>query len=283
MNDFLIKGTVIGYPFDKWKDDKNIFSSNLLTVLQAWIIQIYKFDGVPKNDINRKLRQEYGLIRDAIYGLENDLHNLSIIVHQIKFNKNNKDLDYALKSLYIGQLTEGYFINIRSILDYSSIFPKILIPESCFNLLSSKHNDSLSKLIAKCKKDYEKISSITSVEIVDFVLNTEDLLKDTQKIRDLIVHHGKEPIISIVGDNIYFNISNKNKSLLPNLLNSEDNNYPLFDYIRELTFKTIDYLENLGILIGKEFVKKMDNKKIDLVALEGICMSDFIEFLNYKK
>ncbi|HAM99032.1 MAG TPA: hypothetical protein DCQ26_10525 [Marinilabiliales bacterium] len=283
MNDFLIKGTIVGYSHEKWTEDKEVFSSYLLTVLQSWIINTYGYDGITKNNLNSKLAQEYGLIRESVLGLENDLHNLSIIIHQIKFININKDIDSALKSLYIGQLVESYFINIRSILDYSSLSPKILLDECSFDFLSSKHNDSLTDLIGKCKKDSKKIASAISSKIVDYIMNSESLLKDVQQIRDLIVHHGKEPIISIEGDNIYFNITNRNKSLLPNLLDIAGNDYPLFDYIRIITIRTIDYLENLGILIGNEMINHFDNNRINLTALGGICMPSFIEFLNYKK
>ena len=69
-------------------------------------------------------------------------------------------------------------------------------------------------------------------------------------------------------------------NILPDILNCELENYPLLDYLKIITHRLIDYLENLGdILAFKLYNNSNGTYNLMLTSLTGICMKEFINFL----
>ena len=79
MSDFIIKGTVIGLGYSKWKDDPALFSSKLLTVLQTWEGENFKSTGEFTNALPKNTASLFGCIRQTMFAFENDIHSLSKI------------------------------------------------------------------------------------------------------------------------------------------------------------------------------------------------------------
>lgn len=286
MNDFIIKGTAHGFSNKEYNEDPELFSSVLISVIQTWIFRTYDTQDNLKIEINEETEREYGRIKAAHYALENDIHNLAVNYHLLCRLIGDSELDKGFKLLYVSLLVENYIINLRSIYDSTSLFPRLLVDSKDFKKLpNGKNSDSLNSLIRNIKKTFETINQLYPTSINETILDIESDLDNIRTIRDAIIHKGKEPIIEITNNQVYFRIPQKppygKENCLPDILFlGKDNNYPLKKYLRILTIRLIDYMERLGNVIGEEFYKKNNNYRVELTALVGISMKDFIEFLK---
>jgi len=286
MNEVFIKGTAFGFSNKEFNEDPELFSSILISVIQTWIFKTYDTQDNLKIETDEETGREYGRIKAAYYALENDIHNLAINNHLLSRLISNNDLDKGLKLLYISLLVENYIINLRSIYDSTSLFPRLLVDSKDFKKLpNGKNSNSLNSLIKNIKKTVDTINQLYPPSINKIILDCESDLDNIRTIRDAIIHKGKEPIIEITNNQIYFRIPQKppygKENSLPDILSiGNDNNYPLKKYLRVLTIRLINYMEQLGNTIGQEFYNKDNNYRVELTALVGICMKDFIEFLN---
>lgn len=271
-----IKGTIMGYKYENWKQDKDILSSILISVMETWEWDCF-------NHIDKKfssnLYREYGKIKNAHSGFMNDIHNLAIAWDMLESALNNKSLEFGKKLLNITLLMEMYFTNLRSIYDFTSYFPKLLIEEKNLTHLPSKKEGSVKELIKYFKKESAK--EIISQEIIDVIIECEENLDNIRKIRDLIIHKGKE-LLLFFDNSGEVKISFSNKNLLPNILNEECQAYDLKKYLRKITNNTFEYIEKLGYAMYNEILKKNTNYKIYLCALTGVCIPNFIEYLGWK-
>jgi hypothetical protein len=123
------------------------------------------------------------------------------------------------------------------------------------------------------------------MSICEILLNCESDLENIKTIRDSIIHKGKEAIIEISNNQVYFRIPKKSpygeENCLPDILFlGNDKNFPLKKYLRTLTISLINYLENLGNTIGQEFYNKNNSYRVEFAALVGICIKDFKGLIN---
>jgi len=279
MDKVFVKGTAIGFDLKTWKEDPEIFSSILLSAVQTWI------QNISKDEIPDDLAREFGKIENAYYGIEGDIHNLSVNIHLIKHILSNNSLDTQFKSLYVSLLTENYIINLRSIYDFTSYFPRICMSEKeVVKLKNVKNGDSINSF----KKSLGKLVSKDqfTLNIKQLFERTENDLGNIIRIRDLIIHKGKETIITLKENQPYFIIPGRGQSSeensLPDIMNLDKKDYPLYGYLRILTRNLINYMEYLGYNIIEEMQKRSDKKKykLELTALIGYCMKEFNDFLN---
>ena len=289
MNEFYIKGTVCGISSKDYNDDPELFSSILISVLQTWIFRTYDTQDNLIIDINEESDRQYGRIKAAYYALNNDIHNLSVNYHLLSKLINNFELDKGFKLLYISLLVENYIINLRSIYDLTSFFPSLLLDFKDFKKIpTGKHSDSLNSLLKNIKKmNIDDINQLYPQSINETIMICESNLNDVKTIRDAIIHKGKEAIIEITNNEVYFRIPKKppygKENCLPDILClGIDNNFPLIKYLKTLTIRLMNYLEQLGETIGQEFYNKDNSYRVELTALVGICMRDFKEFLDTK-
>jgi hypothetical protein len=283
MSELFIKGTVIGLDYKKWKEDIELFSSILSSVLETWKIRTYDNQDNLKTEIAENLSREYGRVKSAYYGFDGDVNNLSVNYHLLKSILENKDLENGLKTMYLSLLVENYIINIRSIYDFTSFFPRLIMPLKDIQQYKNRKNpDSLNTFITYCEKNKP---SFFSQDFLNLMNGTKEDLEVIRKIRDSIIHKGKESLIIITDNDVLFRIPSKApygvENSLPDILDLGNSNYPLLIYLRKLTVNLINYMEQLGNLMFLEF-KKDENYRLELTALIGICIKDFNEFIHEK-
>jgi hypothetical protein len=279
MSDIFIKATAIGFDYKTWKEDVELFSSILVSVLQTWLLDNFNSQGNLKHNLPEKVAREYGRIKNAYFGLESDIHNLSINYNLIiSILKNNK-IKTEFKALYISLLVENYIVNIRSIYDFTSFFPGIFIKYKDIDQLPK---GSLNSFVKHCKKNKNRSTTFPQ-KIYELMINTECELKNIRLIRDAIIHHGKESIITLNEKEPVFRIPKTApygvENYLPDILSLGNIDYPLFNYLKALSIKMINYMESLGNIMGEEFYMKDKDFKLKLTALTGICMKNYLEFL----
>jgi hypothetical protein len=280
MNDLFIKGTAIGFDYKKWKEDRELLSSLLLSVMETWLINTYNAQDKLIIEISEQQEREYGKIKAAFWGFEGDIHNLAVNHHLLVSLLNNGGLDKGLKSLYTSLLVENYIINLSSIYDFCSFFPRIIMPlEDIQQYQNRKYPDSLNTFIKYCESDSSKV---LPDKLRDLMKSSRNELENIRTIRDLIIHKGKEPIIELKGNETVFRIPSKppygTENALPDILGLGNSDYPLEGYLRTLTLKLFEFLDKLGTILIME-LQKNDNYRLELTALIGICVKDFNDFL----
>lgn len=88
------------------------------------------------------------------------------------------------------------------------------------------------------------------------IFNIDKDLQNVRLIRDAIIHHGKEPVVSFEADqSVMFKIPSVignygSKNLLPDILHLDTDTFPLFDYLREMTTSLLRNMEEMGNLLG---------------------------------
>lgn len=128
----------------------------------------------------------------------------------------------------------------------------------------------------------EKIYSQNSINTVGECKKDFDIV---ERIRDAIIHHGKEPVVLLNTENylsfkIPMHVGNySSNNLLPDILGIGDTAYPLLDYIRKVTVDLLLNMERIGNCIGNEYISKQPTQTLYLYGLIGICIKDFVNFL----
>lgn len=144
--------------------------------------------------------------------------------------------------------------------------------------------DSLNKLINFSEKEANK-DKLPS-EIQYFLKAVKPTLNEIREIRDLVIHKGKEILIS-KDENKSYQIRIPKTSMysddniLPNILDSQDVNYNLYDYLRVITKKIFTHTEDIGVIMLNDIII---NKKYEwtIFAIGNQCLSEFNEFLLSK-
>lgn len=280
MSELFSKGTAIGFDLENWKNDRKLLSSLLLSYMQTWLMKNYNSQDQLKGEITDIQKREFGKVKSAFWGFESDLHNLTINYHLMNSIVFDNKADTNLKTLYLSSLVENYIVNIRSIYDFCSIFPRTILSQNAIKQISGRKNpDSLSTLIKYCNSIHSKE---LPDELAKLLNKIEPDFVEIKTIRDLIIHKGKETIIEIRKREILFRIPSKSpygeENSLPNILELNVQDYPLFDYLRKLTLKLFDFMENLSVILINE-ANKIEEYRVELTALIGICINDFNDFL----
>lgn len=281
----FIKGTVIGLSKDDWLNNPEYLTSTALLVLQNWYMHNYNSDGTCKNQLSQFCRKQYGEVKQALFALENDLHNLSIVYHQLLYFK-ICEIDVGLKDLYFSNLTESYFTNIRSAYDHLSCFPRIGLYEAKLESKVAKltsFNDLLGFCDIKNAEKRAKAEVVYGNKLLGTFEQSRTDFSNIKQVRDAIIHHGKEPVVMSKGDKVLFrvpaHVGNYNSdNILPNILDLEDSAYPLFEYLQSVTVALFTNMEHIGNSIGNEYVR-VGGRIEYYYGLIGICIKDFIEFL----
>lgn len=286
MDNFILKWTAFGFSYEEWANKNDLLPWTLISVIEAWRRTVQEQDLSFKQDIKDDFKREYGRIINAYYGLESDVHNLSINYHLIKSISMDKEQDNGLKILYVGLLSENYITNLRSIYDFTSLFPRILIEDiKHFKKLQNlKNSDSLNSLISFARSDNNYVRNIFSESVLSIFKKVENDLNDIRLIRDTIIHKGKEPIIEFENGKYFiriplqppFGVGNN----LPDILSIGNDKYPLLDYLKVLTIRLLNYMEDLAQCLYKELHYKRKDFIMELCALVGICIPDFREYIE---
>lgn len=118
MSSFIIKGTITGLSYEKWTTDPTLLPSLVFVVMDAWMQECFEPTGIFKIELPDLVKKRYGEVKQAGISLENDIHNLSIGYHMMRKILLDDGIEPVLKELYLSNLTEHYFTNVRSIYDH---------------------------------------------------------------------------------------------------------------------------------------------------------------------
>jgi len=284
MSDFIIKGTVAGFTLEKWITDLTLFSSTSITLMNTWARREFTPQGILIHENHRLIKESYGEVKLALIAIENDIHNLSVNYGQIIYNLNDDRLEGGLRSLFIGNLVENYFTNLRSIYDHLATFPRIVCNKKLLKdglLRSNSYND----LIGLTMK-HAKIIDALSVGIVWAIEESKSNFEVIKNIRDAIIHQGKDTVITVTqARKVYFKIPKKagiynSDNLVPNLLGSDLEEFELLHFLKHITRQLLIDMEKLGNTIAEVYITpEIQAEGLMLYALTGICMKPFMTFL----
>jgi len=285
MSDFIIKGTVMGVTEEAWIKDLKLFSSTLITVMNNWVDDTFDDNNMWKAEHHELVKSSFGKVRQALFAMENDIHNLSVCYNQLLYTIQDEKLKGGRKSLFLTNLVEFYFTNIRSIYDQMAIFPRIVCPESLLKKGVLKL-DSLNKFI-KFSQTSNKANEALGPGIIWAAKNCESDLETIKMIRDAIIHHGNEPIVRLNSvDDVRFRIPKRvgfyrSEDLLPLIGESmEDEDKQLFPYLKVITTNLLVNMEKFGKTIYQRYAETVPHiESSNLFALQGIYMEEFQRFL----
>lgn len=273
----VIKGSILTYG-EKWYVGEELYSSILLSAANSWISNNYTPQDELDVDLELWKSREYGKIKAAIYGYTSDLHNLAINYCLLRETIENLEVDKHKTRLYASLLVENYFTNIRSLYDFLFHIIKICLTDS--QLKSYPQKDSLNKLITFSKKTNN--SEKLPLRIKHFLSDIEPYLDEIRIIRDAIIHKGKEIVITKKEEEIFIRIPKtglySKDTILPNILNSEEVDYNMKEYLRELTISLFKYSEDLGLILLSELFEK-GSFKWGIHSISNYCMDEFTEFM----
>jgi|LSQX01.2.fsa_nt_gb hypothetical protein len=280
MNNLFLKGTATGFDYKKSKDDRELQSSLLLSVMNTWLINTYNTQDKLIIEISDQQEREYGVIKAALWGFEGDIHNLAVNHHLLTSLLNNRDLSKGLKSLYTSLLVENFIINLRSIYDFCSVFPRIIMSLKDIQQYKKRKNaDSLNTFINYCEQESSKD---LPNDLRHLMKNARNEFENIKTIRDLIIHKGKESIIQIKENETVFRMPSKppygKGNALPDIHDLGNSDYPLMEYLRTLTLTLFEFIEKLGTILIME-LKNNVNYRLEFTVLVGICIKDFNNFL----
>ena len=153
MASFIIKGTVVGFTIEKWMNDLDLFSSTLVSIMNTWSGIEFSQVGELLQEHHKFVKASYGEVKQGLIAMDNDIHNLSVCYNQIMRDLHDEQLEGGMRSLFIGNLVESYFTNMRSIYDHGDI-SRMICTERYLKqglLRSTSFNDLLSRSIATPK------------------------------------------------------------------------------------------------------------------------------------
>lgn len=283
MSTMFIKGTVIGFNYKKWKTDPDSFASWLICVLETWQKAHFKPNGEFLFEQPEDVRKKYGEVRAAIQAFTNDIHSLSICYHQMVYILEDEKPEVGLKMLYISNLVENYITNIRTIYDLLSVFLRIVVDPKYLKSRAVS-TDSLNKVLKFIEDNEHQGIEIFSEPVAKVAKMMRPSLNMIRTIRDAIIHDGKEPIVTIQLNVPYFripkNINNPYETLLPNLLELDSQDFPIFPYLQCITRTLLIHMDELGTIIGNDAYSKDNNYYCELPVLIGICIPEFVSFIH---
>jgi hypothetical protein len=295
----FIKCTAFGFTYERWIDENESYlPSLLLSVMMNWQRSIDQSKPTITDKIRRKQLDE---IESAIDGMVSDLHNLAVnydLMTRVIATDEYKGT--GLIGLYLGLLTENYVTNIRSIYDFCSVFPRIIMSaenvelykkfntnDSLWTLLNAVKgkarvtNNATGERLSICKESLTKTLSDLPDYLISLLHNTSERLNIINEIRNGIVHQGDEPFIQFNGDQPIIRLPKKypndKTNKLPNILELDEStlDYPLFDYLKVLTHDLFEFMENLGTALFQKDIP------FDLWILDNKCMAVFISYFRY--
>lgn len=273
----------MGFSYEKWETDPNSLASWLINFLETWEMEHFETSGVFKVALSPVIKKKYGEVRAAIQAIQNDIHNLAIGYHQMDYILRCVETEDGLKILYLGNLTESYIINVRSIYDFMAVFARLAASIDKIGQ-GNVSTDALTTLLKGIKTSKERGIKFFSEQVIMAYSAMETSLQVVKLIRDAIVHHGKDSIITLKDGTPYFripkNINRPYETLLPDILGLKLQDYPLFPYLHRISIDLFEHMHNLGVALANDAYYKNDSYKTQLPVLVGICIPKFLTFLN---
>ena len=276
-NRLVIKGTILTQPQSFYVGEE-LFSSMLFSVVNSWYDSNYGNDRSLKVSIPPEKAREFGKIKSAINGFTEDLHNLSINYCLYREINDALEINGHKSNLYICLILENLFTNLRSIYDFLYHFVKIALSDK--ELKQYPTTDSINNLISFCKNENNRDK--LPENIIWVIKNIEDDLNDIKKIRDNIIHKGKDFLLTRKEGGLYMRVpikeTNSNDNLLPNILNTNEIDYNVEQYLNKIIKTTLKNIEDFGVTLYNEISNKPEFH-FGLYAISNYCIDEFNEFL----
>ena len=276
-NKLVIKGSLITHG-QEWYFGEELYSSVLLSASESWISKNY----TPKGEFLTKFEpwknRKYGSIRASIYAFVSDLHGISITYSLLKEVIENEEIDIHKRNLFAEQLLEQYFTVIRSLYDHMAGIIRICLSDKSLKVFPEV--DSLNKIISFSKKETneEKLP----MRIKQFLVSVESDLIDIKKIRDSIVHKGKEILVRRNENGLFIRIPKTgpygDDTILPDVLSFNHFEYPMESYLRQITKTFFKNSEDLGVIVLTEMLER-ENFSWSLHSITNYCMDEFTDFI----
>ncbi|WP_290806604.1 hypothetical protein [Flavobacterium sp.] len=279
-NRLIIKGTILTHS-ESFYVGEELFSSVLFSVINSWFYSNYENNGNLKVNISTEKAREFGKIKSAINGFTEDLHNLSINYCLFKEINENVHINGQKSNLYISVILENLFTNLRSLYDFLYHFVKIVLSEK--ELKQYPQKDSINNLInfSKNENNQDKLPK----SIIWVLDNIESDLNDIKKIRDNIIHKGKDFLLTRKEGVLFMRVpikeTNSNDNLLPNILKSNDIDYNVEKYLNKIIKTTLKNIEDFGVIIHNEIFNNSEIQ-FNLYSISNYCIDEFNEFLINK-
>ncbi|MNJ87458.1 hypothetical protein D3C87_49780 [compost metagenome] len=282
MASLFIKGTAL-VTHESYKNDPTCLGSYLICAMETWTMQNFANTGEFIVEYPNEVKRKYGEVRSANEAFQNDIHNLTIGHHQMKHVMDDQQMESGLKGLYLGNLVEHYITNVRCIYDHMAVFARVVVDHK-YLPQRNVSTESLNTLLKFIKANESRAAEIFTERMTKRLLNMENSLQTVKTIRDAIIHDGKEPMITFSKGmpqiTIIRNSYKRDESLLPDLLELGSLDYPMFPYLQRISNILFTDMERMGEEIITYFALKDENYRFELVALIGICIEEFIGFIN---
>jgi len=165
--------------------------------------------------------------------------------------------------------------------DFFYHFIKICLDEK--QLKQYPGTDSINTLVSYAEKpnNANKLPS----EIIRYLEYIQSDLDNIKKIRDSIIHKGKDIMLTRDSGILYMSMNIKDlfskDNLSPNILEEENLNYDVGKYLSKIIKTTFRNIEILGDVIYSE-LHQNENYKWGLYAISNYCIDEFNEFLILK-
>jgi hypothetical protein len=281
MSDFVIKGTSIGWTWERLEEDNTVLGCFVIHTMMSW--KLYMDNQM--QTLTDEEKREYGKVIQSLSGIQNDLHNLSVVIdmlNEIVTSIQSRSPHSSKLMLQISVLLETYFTNLRSIFDFCSTFVRIAVSNKLLKSMPS--SDSYNALLKFVKK--ETVVGAVPPLIIESMMRNEHVFESVKKVRDLIIHKGEDTIVDRNSDKTICFTLYKHKdgdviNMATDLLETNQPEYPVMKYLSELTRQVLNFLDLFGRALFHCFEEvKGFPLPLWLTALAGHCMPAFIKFLN---
>ena len=257
------------------KSNRDVFSTKLVNVLHTWISHYkdsFEMNNLDENQLTER-RREQGKILKAFYSMQNDIHNLAVLIDLLEDASKIR----FKRWLYSDVIVENYIVNIRSIYDFTVLLMRTALTDKQRKDLN-KDVDTISGLRKKLKNN-KKLISYKFIE----VLNKHDSnFQWVRSIRDRLIHDG---------DELTINFDDNDKAMivvykLNKIEDEADNEYikqelDLMMVLRDITNNLFDYLDDLADVIYEILSENREEPlPITYTAFEGFCIPKFVKFLG---
>lgn len=276
----VIKGTILTYG-EKFIVGEDVFSSILLSVINSWYYTKFDFSGKNKENYSELELREYGKIKFALYGFTEDLHNLAINFSLLNLIKDDEKIGKIKADLYISSILENLFTNIRIIYDFFYHFIKICLPDS--QLRQYPSTDSLNKLLTFSENPNNEGKLPES--IIWYLRHVKNDLENIRQIRDSVIHKGKEILLTRKSNKIFMRVPKSEKysndNLLPNIINSNEVDFDVEEYLSKIFKTTFTNMETLGVILYNE-IHQNPGFTFNYYSISNYCIDEFNLFLLTK-
>jgi len=264
------KSSSIGWSYDQLKVSKTALGFELISVLHS-ILDSWKtnFKGQVTNENTQELKSKYkGLVKEAYLAMYHDLHGLAVQIDMIQhLFVNRKNAVRHKDFLYVSEIVEKYFANLRSIYDFMAKVLRLAVKQ---RYLGQINFDSLNNLIESLEKG--KTDGKIPEGLKESLLSIKGEFLYVRGMRDSIIHNGEQISIMTKDDGYYLSIWSEDEE--------KEVYVPLLNFLSERTIEMLNFGEQIGEVIFSEFCKEYGDIPFTLVALEGVCIPAFINFLG---